>query len=118
MFIGKIIKFIFKLVIGLVLFVLFLVFAGKAIYNYYDKADIQTFDISGIVETYEKNQREPDGVWIACPMPHEDEPNHYKYFMKEGSSFCSKECERHYHEVVRTWNSAQDELERYGVKTR
>lgn len=117
MLVWKLVKFVMKLVLGLVLFILLLIFGIRAVYNYYDRMEVQTFDVSGIVETYEKNLREPEGAWIACPMPHEDEPNHYKYFMKEDSPFCSKECEKHYREVVRTWNSAQDELDRYGVKT-
>ena len=112
MFIWNLVKGVIKLVFGLVIGILLIVWLVGAAISYKQSAELPYENVTYMMESYEINTTVPRGTWCECPVCK-------KNFYKEDSPCCSHKCESEYHKLVSAWNSAQQDreyIENHGKK--
>ena len=112
MFIWRLFKGFIKLVIAISIIIFFFVWAIGAVVSYHRSGELPYDNVTYMISSYEKNDEVPRGTWCQCPVCG-------KYYYKEDSPCCSHKCEMEYKEMVRVWNSAQQDkrmIENHGKK--
>ena len=104
--IGKIIKFFFKLAIGLVIGILIVVWLVNAAVDFTTRQTAPSDNMTMTIYSYNNSVNVPIGEINACPVCG-------KYFKRETTKYvcCSPECEKEYWELYRAWTSTEKSRE-------
>ena len=95
----RIAKFIFKMVLGVVLGILFVWWLGASVVAWVnDSRDIHN-DMSFVVKDVERCDHYPAGTLLQCPICQ-------KNFIKEDIDFCSTKCEQKYWAMKKEYDIA------------
>jgi hypothetical protein len=112
MFLFKLIKGFIKLVFSLVVGLVLIIWLVRAFISYKQSGELPYQDVTYMMSSYVKNDEVPRGTWCQCPVCD-------KYYYKDDSPCCSHKCEREYREMVKAWNSVNNNrqfIENHGKK--
>ena len=112
MFLFRIIKSFVKFVFSLAIGIIFIVWLISTFFGDRQDDGLPYQDVTYMMTSYEKNAEFPRGTWCQCPVCD-------KYYYKDSSPCCSYKCEREYKEMIKAWNSAQQDrkyIENHGKK--